>query len=265
MTRLLQRRPTRLLVAVAAAATVTGVALAYFSAPGSGKMPARVGNFSAATIWTPASSSASVTINWTSAATLGNPSLDNAISYSLERRHGAGSYAAITSGPCSGTLPSQTSSCTDTLPASGSYSYRAIATFKSWTAASNETSVNATVPVATTTTLISSSNPSIVGEDVTYTATVTTTSPQPLTGTITFKEDTTTVSCATGSAAFDGTSATCTVTYSASDGSPHTVTAIYNGDKNFLSSTSNEVDQSVNETAQTNTTTATPARTTTSP
>jgi hypothetical protein len=120
-----------------------------------------------------------VTISWTNQATLGSPSLDSAITYRVQRGSDGGGYAPIENGPCAGSLPHGTTSCTDTVALSGTYTYQVIAKFGSWSAASNETAVTATVPAATTTTLASSQNPSVVGEQVTYTATVTTTKPGP--------------------------------------------------------------------------------------
>jgi Bacterial Ig-like domain (group 3)/Glycine rich protein len=94
---------------------------------------------------------------------------------------------------------------------------------------------------ATSTTVSSSPNPSAVGGQASYAATV---SPTPDGGTVAFQEGNATIpGC--GSQPVDPTTgtATCQVTY----GSPgmHTVTAVYSGDAAFVTSTSAPVQQVV--------------------
>ena len=101
---------------------------------------------------------------------------------------------------------------------------------------------------ATTTALVASANPSVSGQQVTYTATVSVTAlvcGTP-TGTVTFRDGVSTITCETGSVAFNGTTATCKVTYATTTGSPHSITAVYNGDTNFTTSTSSPLSQTVN-------------------
>ena len=71
------------------------------------------------------------------------PSSGNgSVTYTVERKLGAGLFAAIGSGSCSGSLPRPTASCTDTVGVSGTYTYRVVAHFlTAWTATSNEVSV----------------------------------------------------------------------------------------------------------------------------
>jgi hypothetical protein len=95
---------------------------------------------------------------------------------------------------------------------------------------------------ATTTALSSSRNPSLFGQNVTFTAKVSTVAPASgtATGTITFKDGSTTlatVNAPAGTAAF---------TISTLAKGTHSITATYNGDANHLSSTSPGVSQTVN-------------------
>jgi hypothetical protein len=79
------------------------------------------------------------------------------------------------------------------------------------------------------TALASSPNPSTYGGPVTFTATVTGSGPTP-TGTITFKEGSTTLGSDTLNASGVATIAISTLSAA---GSPHTITAVYGGDGNF--------------------------------
>ena len=98
-------------------------------------------------------------------------------------------------------------------------------------------------PANSTTTLTSSTNPSVFGQSVTFTATVTVAAPGSgtPTGTVTFKDGG--VPLATN--ALSGSSATfSTSTLSVSS---HPITATYNADSNFNASTSGTVTQTVNK------------------
>jgi hypothetical protein len=101
--------------------------------------------------------------------------------------------------------------------------------------------VTVTLPVATTTKVTSSANPSAVGANVTFTATITpaTTGGPPVTGTVTF-----TIS---GGPTLTGTvmNGQATATTNALTFGTHTVTAMYSGDTTYISSTSAPLTQSV--------------------
>jgi hypothetical protein len=104
---------------------------------------------------------------------------------------------------------------------------------------------------ATTTTLVSSANPSNVGQPVTFTATVAPTSGAGTpTGTVTFTDGATSL----GTGTLSGGQATFT-TSSLSAGN-HTITASYGSDANFSASTSPVLTQVVNQGAATTTTLA---------
>jgi hypothetical protein len=93
-------------------------------------------------------------------------------------------------------------------------------------------------PGASSTALVSSLNPSLVGQSVTFTATVTGASP---TGTIQFKDGAGNLG---GPVAIAG--AVATLTTSALTQGTHPITAVYSGDANNLTSTSPVVQQVVN-------------------
>ena len=99
----------------------------------------------------------------------------------------------------------------------------------------------------TTTALASSQNPSAPTVQVTYTATVSssTSVTGPPTGTVTFKDGAVDIVCEPGSQALTSGVATCKFTYPNTTGSPHDITAVYGGDTTFNGITSNHVSQVV--------------------
>lgn len=105
-------------------------------------------------------------------------------------------------------------------------------------ASSTSPSLTQTVNKASTTTsLTSSANPSTYSDSVTFTATVT----NGATGTVTFRDDVTTL----GSIALSGNTATLSIATLAAGA--HPVTATYDGDTNFATSSSSTVTQTVNK------------------
>jgi YVTN family beta-propeller protein len=93
---------------------------------------------------------------------------------------------------------------------------------------------------STTTNLTTSANPAAVGDEVTFTATI---SPVPDGGTVTFADDATGMGCdAVAVSTADGT-ATCTKTYDAVG--DHQVTADYTGTSTYLPSTSTAMTQAI--------------------
>jgi hypothetical protein len=121
----------------------------------------------------------------------------------------------------------------------------------SWNTEQASFSVASSTAVNTTTTVVSSVNPSTFGQSVTFTATVTPTSGSGTpTGTVTFLDGTSTLGTGTlssGQATFS--------TSSLAVGN-HVITAQYGGDSNFNSSTSSAITQTVNSSSTTGTTTA---------
>ena len=104
-------------------------------------------------------------------------------------------------------------------------------------------------PASTSTTLISSLNPSTYGSSVSFTATVSSTVTGTQTGTVTFYDGMNSL----GSVSLSSGQAI--LSTSALTGGSHTITATYNGDINFATSTSVGVSQTVNR-ASTSTTVA---------
>jgi hypothetical protein len=97
----------------------------------------------------------------------------------------------------------------------------------------------------TTTTLATSLNPSLRGQSLTFTATVTPTGSGTPTGTVTFADG----GVAIGSATLAGGGATFTTSTLAAG--MHSITAIYGGDTNFAGSTSSALSQTVSQTGST--------------
>jgi len=131
------RRVGGVLGLTVALAAMTVAAAASWSAPGGGTASAAIGSMTSATISVPTTATLSVTVTWTAQASLVPSSADNSvITYVVQRKLGSGSYAAVGSGGCAGAKPLNTASCTDSPPGNGSYSYRVVATFRTWTAIS---------------------------------------------------------------------------------------------------------------------------------
>src|SRR5262249_39824162 len=102
----------------------------------------------------------------------------------------------------------------------------------------------------TTTTLTSATNPSVLGQAVSFTVTVAPSSGTGTpTGTVAFKEGTTTLDTRT----LDSTGSATFSTANLPDGR-HAITAVYSGDNTFLGSTSAALNQVVNAPQQTTTT-----------
>ncbi len=91
---------------------------------------------------------------------------------------------------------------------------------------------------ATTTTLVSSTNPVMLSQPLTYSATVTPTSGEPITGTVTFYDAWTSVAAV----GLSGGQASYTTSYSTK--ASHPITAVYSGDANNAESSSNTLVES---------------------
>ena len=87
---------------------------------------------------------------------------------------------------------------------------------------------------STSTAVVSSLNPSLVTQNVTFTATVTSGTALPITGTVTFKDGVNPITCDSGQALTAGVATCVTNDLIAGD---HTITAVYSGDTNFTTST----------------------------
>ncbi len=112
---------------------------------------------------------------------------------------------------------------------------------------SENITISVTELSATTTAITSSANPSVWGQSVTFTATVSGTG---ATGTVTFKDGGTTLSNATL------TSGTATYSTSTLSVGSHTITAIYSGDTHFAGSASSSLAQTITQAGSTTTITS---------
>jgi YDG domain/Galactose oxidase, central domain len=140
-----------------------------------------------------------------------------------------------------------------TLNTAGAQSITAIDTVTATITGTQAGIVVNSATVNSTTTVSSSSNPSIYGTSVTFTATVTRSSgTNTPTGTVAIKDGATTI-CTTGNlTGSNGTaSASCAVSTLSVTGSPHSITAVYGGDSNFNGSTSSALVQTVTQKALT--------------
>jgi hypothetical protein len=120
---------------------------------------------------------------------------------------------------------------------------------------STSSTLSQTVSKASTSTSVSSSlNPSIHGQAITFTATVSVIAPGAgtPTGTVEFFDGATSL----GTGVLAGTSATLTTSVLSASASPHSVTAKYLGDGNFNDSTSSALSQVVNKADTTTSVTA---------
>ena len=143
-------------------------------------------------------------------------------------------------------IPGATST-TLTFPATLSQTgnlYQAVFTNSAGSATSSAALLTVLNP-ATTTALLSSANPSVFGQSVSFTATVTSPGGAP-TGTVTFSDN----AISLGSGSLDA-SGTATLTTASLAVGPHSITASYSGDANFTSSSSSPLSQTVNKAATT--------------
>jgi hypothetical protein len=134
--------------AVALGAVLVGLcaglaALAYWTAAGTASAGASVGTLEPASISALGGSPGEVTLTWDAQAAVVPGSLSSAVTYTVERRLGAGVFEPVPAGGCAGTLPHATASCDDSVDVGGSYTYRVVAHLSTaWTAVSNEVTVN---------------------------------------------------------------------------------------------------------------------------
>ena len=141
-----------------------------------------------------------------------------------------------------------TATCTVTYAAPGSHTIRGVYSGDANFNPSTSPNLTQTVNKGNTTTAVTSSaNPSVTGQSVTFTATVTVTAPAAglPTGTVNFRDGGVTIAgCGAQAVSVAGT-ATCTVTYAAAGS--HTISGVYSGDANFNTSTSPNLTQTVSK------------------
>ena len=144
----------------------------------------------------------------------------------------------------SGAISSGKATFSTTTLTQGSHSVTAHYAGNNNFAASTSTAVtqtvNAAALAATTTALASSANPSIVGQSVTFTATVSSQITGAISGTVNFLDGSTSIGSGTVS------SGKATVSTSALTAGTHSIAAQYSGDSTFATSTSTTISQVVN-------------------
>ena len=236
------RRVLLVLAAGLALTTFCTSALAFWSASGVGAGSASAATFSAPTgvSATSTAGTGQVRVTWTAPTGGAAPQ-----GYRVVRAPSAGGTTSPACGTSATSLVTSTS-CTDSSVPDGSWTYTVVAVLGNWTASSAPSSA---VPVSNTvgssTTVASSANPSVTGQKVTYTATVSAGTAVP-TGPVTFKDGGVAITCSGGSQSLDSSGkATCDVTYT-SAGS-HTVTASYAGAGVVTGSTSDPLSQRVDK------------------
>lgn len=145
--------------------------------------------------------------------------------------------------------------CTTSALSAGSHPITAVYSGDSNYAGSTSDTLTQTVTkIATTTSLSSSANPSVVGQPVTYTAAV---SPVPDGGTVAFTDGGAAIGgCGSVTVGANTGTATCRVTYTATGG--HNIAAAYSGDGTYAGSSSNTVNQTVNKASTTTSLTSSP-------
>jgi hypothetical protein len=176
------------------------------------------------------------TVTFTATITVSSPGSGSPTGQVTFLDHGA----AIGTGTLSGSTATFSTSSLAVGKHSISVSYGGDGNFKGSTSSSITQTIN---QASTTTTVVSSLNPSVVGQPVTFTATVVAKAPgsgMP-TGSVTFKNGSTTL----GTVPLDGTGHASFTTSSLSIGN-HSITAVYGGDTNFRTSTSPRLTQTVN-------------------
>ncbi len=232
-------RALRVGVLLTALMAVGGNAWAAWAAMGLG-----TGSATTATLAAPsgvtvavATGGTSVTVTWTAPSTGVAPS-----GYRVDRTDTSAGSIAAACGTSSSSLLTSTS-CTDTSVADGTYRYTVVAVRSGWTATSGtSTAVTVQSAIPTSTSLTSSSNPSVVGQTVTLTATVSAGSGA-ATGSVVFRDGASVIACTGGSQTLGSGTATCSTSW-ASAGT-RSLTATYAGSAPYASSSSPAVSQVV--------------------
>ncbi|WP_156023205.1 Ig-like domain-containing protein [Terracoccus sp. 273MFTsu3.1] len=238
-------RALRVTVLMAVLMTVSGTAWASWTVSGRGTGTAPTATLSApsSVTATAAAGATTVSVAWTPPSAGVAPT-----GYRVDRTDVTTSATVAACGTSPSTLLT-TTSCNDPSVPDGTFRYTVVAVRSGWTATSpSSASVTVQASVATSTSVRSSANPSVVGQPVTYTATVSAVSGTP-TGSVTFRDGGSALTCAGGSQTLSAGTATCTVA-PASAGT-RSITAAYAGSAPYAGSSSAAVSQVVNAAATT--------------
>lgn len=168
----------------------------------------------------------------------------NAPSGTVNFVDGAASISGCSARSLAGTGNTRTATCTTSSLAAGTHNIVAAYSGNATNAASSSTTLAQVVNApATTTTIASSVNPSVVGNNVTFTATVVGTSP---TGTVNFRDVGTSLSgCSARNLSGSGNTRTATCTISTLAIGTHSIVASYSGNATNAPSNSGALAQSV--------------------
>ena len=229
------RRPRSLIIAAAIAVfSASGlVAWAAWSSQGNGPGAAKSLSMPGGNTPTASVSGTTVTVGWAESDFANGAAVQG---YRIQR-YAQGSTTAIGPGAaCSGTITVLT--CAENAVPGGTWQYTVTPIQGSWTGAESAKSQPVTVstggPIATATIVTSSGTPSVFGQSVTFTATIT--PAPPANETVTFTDGASTLGTAPLNAAGTATLATNALTVGS-----HTISASYAGDSSFLASSGSTV------------------------
>ena len=166
----------------------------------------------------------------------------NAPTGSVLFRDGATTIAGCSAVALTGSGNARTAVCTSSALATGTRSITANYGGNASNAASTSSALAQVVKTVTTTALVSSANPSTVGQSVTFTATVTGTNP---TGNVAFRDGASNL-CAAVALTGSGNSRTAACSTSALAQGTRSISAVYAGDAANATSTSTTLSQTVN-------------------
>ncbi|HEY5044426.1 MAG TPA: beta-propeller fold lactonase family protein [Solirubrobacteraceae bacterium] len=240
-----RRRGLIVLLAMLTFGMLASNATAYFSSRGTGSFTGNVISLTVPASPLASAGASTVTVTWAASTISGSVAAN---SYTVERYTAGGTD--LGSASC-GPVPSSAGtpnafgsfSCTDSPPA-GRYTYKIVAHYRTWTAG---TGFTPSVSLGSSSTTVSSStNPSIAEGQVTYSATVSVEPAGTPTGDVEFLDGESPIANCTEQS-LSGASpfrASCSVTYGV-PGS-HSITARYLGDSAYPGSTSSVLTQTVN-------------------
>jgi hypothetical protein len=177
----------------------------------------------------------------TDVSAAGTSNTTMSITWSAPGQLNSATYQVVRNGTT--TLSCTSSPCSDTnLTAGTTYSYVVSAKLGSnWSKSASSVSGTTNASLAGTTTTVQPTTPTKSGATVTLTAAV---APSGATGTITFRDNGTTIACTGGNARpIHSGSATCQTSFTTVGA--HPITALYSGDSTYATSTSSAVTQRV--------------------
>jgi len=238
-------RALRVTVLMAVLMSVSSTAWAYWSVSGRG-----TGTAPTATLSAPSSVTATAAVGATTVSVAWTPPSAGVAptGYRVDRTNVTTSATVAACGTSPSTLLT-TPSCSEPSVPDGTYRYTVVAVRSGWTATSpSSASVTVQASVVTSTSVSSSTNPSVVGQSVTYTATVSAASGTP-TGSVTFRDGGSTLTCTGGSQTLSAGTATCTV--APPSAGTRSITAAYAGSAPYSGSSSAAVSQVVSAAATT--------------